>query len=71
MLPQVTVVRYDEKRNVRYCSSYDHPDYQGTIECNAVLQQTEKHLQSWSYWDTASGGVLWDNQGNVNTEAVK
>ena len=54
------------------CSpSYDHPDYQGTIECNAVLQQAEKHLQSWSYWDTASGGALWDGQGNVNTEAVK
>ena len=54
------------------CSpSYDHPDYQGTIECNAVLQQAEKHLQSWSYWDSASGGVLWDSQGNVNTEAVK
>ena len=50
---------------------YDHPDYQGTIECNAVLQQAEKHLQSWSYWDTASGGALWDGQGNVNTEAVK
>ena len=33
------------------CSpSYDHPDYQGTIECNAVL---------------------WDSQGNVNTQAVK
>ena len=30
--------------------SYDHPDYQGTIECNAVL---------------------WDSQGNVNTQAVK
>ena len=44
------------------CSpNYDHPEYQGTIECNAVLQETEKHLQSWSYWDSASGGVLWDS----------
>ena len=33
-----------------FLPSYDHPDYQGTIECNAVL---------------------WDSQGNVNTQAVK
>jgi len=54
------------------CTPYfDHPDYQGSVECNFVLGEAEKHLQSWSYWDTASGGIFWDNDQNVNYEAVK
>ena len=27
----------------------------GTIVCNMVLDLADKHFQSWSYWDTASG----------------
>merc|ERR1712241_46502 len=50
--------------------SYSHPDYQGTIECNTVLDEADRHLQSWSYWDTASGGVFWSGD-EVNLEAVK
>merc|ERR1712227_1025544 len=54
------------------CTPYfDHPDYEGSIECNFVLGEADKHLQSWTYWDTASGGIFWDNDQNVNYEAVK
>jgi len=54
------------------CSpSYDHPDYQGTIVCNMVLDLADKHFQSWSYWDTASGFVLWDGEGEPVLDAVK
>ena len=42
----------------------------GTIECNTVLDEADRHLQSWSYWDTASGGVFWSGD-EVNLEAVK
>ena len=48
-----------------------HPDYQGTIQCEAVLAEADKHLQSWSYWDTASGGIFWDGEGEVNWNTVK
>ena len=48
-----------------------HPDYQGTIQCEAVLAEADKHLQSWSYWDTASGGIFWDGEGEVNWDTVK
>lgn len=66
---------------------FDHPDYQGrieqnnrdfvinlisgSVECNFVLGEAEKHLQSWSYWDTANGGIFWDQDNNINYEAVK
>eukprot|EP00092_Neocalanus_flemingeri_P008290 GFUD01008936.1.p1 GENE.GFUD01008936.1~~GFUD01008936.1.p1 ORF type:complete len:562 (-),score=130.38 GFUD01008936.1:42-1727(-) len=54
------------------CSpEYDHPDYQGTIECNFILGQADQHFQSWSYWDTASGGALWDSEGEPVMESVK
>jgi len=54
------------------CTPYfDHPDYQGSVECNFVLGEAEKHLQSWSYWDTANGGIFWDQDNNINYEAVK
>merc|ERR1712227_1025125 len=55
------------------CAPYfDHPDYQGSVECNFVLGEADKHLQSWSYWDTASGFIFWDEEtGEVNWEAVK
>ena len=43
----------------------------GSIECNAVLAEADKHLQSWSYWDTASGGIFWDGEGEVNWNTVK
>ena len=26
-----------------------------------MLDEADRHLQSWSYWDTASGGVFWDS----------
>ena len=48
-----------------------HPDYQGTIQCEAVLAEADKHLQSWSYWDTASGGIFWDEEGEVIENTVK
>ena len=48
-----------------------HPDYQGTIQCEAVLAEADKHLQSWSYWDTASGGIFWNGEGEVNWNTVK
>jgi len=35
------------------------------------LGEAEKHLQSWSYWDTANGGIFWDQDNNINYEAVK
>jgi len=48
------------------------PDSQGTIECNTVLAEADKHLQSWSYWDPASGFILWDEDtGEVNWNTVK
>jgi len=54
------------------CSpSYDHPDYQGTIVCNMVLDLADQHFQSWSYWDTASGFVLWDHDGEPVLDTVK
>lgn len=43
----------------------------GDIECNFILDQADLHLESWSYWDTAGGGVFWDNQGNPVTDLVK
>ena len=48
-----------------------HPDYQGTIQCEAVLAEADRHLQSWSYWDTAYGGIFWDEEGEVNWNTVK
>ena len=35
------------------------------------MDEADKHLQSWSYWDTAYGDILWDDDGNVIPEAVK
>lgn len=43
----------------------------GYLECLTVLDLADEHLQSWSYWDTASGGVFWDNQGNPLPDKVK
>jgi endoglycosylceramidase len=51
--------------------SFDLPDSQGNIECNFVLRQADSHFQSWSYWDTAGGGYLWDGEGNPVMEHVK
>ncbi|XP_023339622.1 uncharacterized protein LOC111709909 [Eurytemora carolleeae] len=42
----------------------------GTIECNFVLDQADLHLQSWSFWDTAGGGLLWDSNGEPILDAV-
>merc|ERR1712107_580884 len=49
----------------------DHPDEAGSVECHFVMDEADKHLQSWSYWDTAYGDILWDDDGNVIPEAVK
>ena len=43
----------------------------GSVECHFVMDEADKHLQSWSYWDTAYGDILWDDDGNVIPEAVK
>ena len=44
----------------------------GTIECNTVLAEADKHLSSWTYWDPASGFILWDEEtGEVNWNTVK
>ena len=43
----------------------------GNIECNFVLDLADLHLQSWSYWDTAGGGALWDQDGNPILDTVK
>jgi len=51
--------------------NYDEPASQGNIECNYVLGQADSHFQSWSYWDTASGGYLWDSQGDPVIQHVK
>jgi len=51
--------------------NYNLPDSLGNIECNFVLGQADKHLESWTYWDTASGGVFWDGDGNPKEEVVK
>ena len=36
-----------------------------------MLDEADKHLQSWSYWDAAGGGILWDGEGNMKPESVK
>ena len=43
----------------------------GSIVCNFVLGLADQHFQSWSYWDTASGGVLWDSEGEPVMDSVK
>ena len=43
----------------------------GYLECLTVLDLADEHLQSWSYWDTASGGVFWDNKGNPIPDKLK
>lgn len=44
----------------------------GSIECKTVLDEADKHLMSWSYWDTASGFIWWDEEtGEVNWDTVK
>jgi len=51
--------------------SYDHPDWQGSIVCDFILDQADQHLQSWSYWDTAYGDIFWDSNGEPILDAVK
>merc|ERR1712142_408734 len=52
--------------------SYDHPEYQGSIVCKDVLDLADLHFSSWSYWDTASGFILWDKEtGELNIDTVK
>ena len=36
-----------------------------------MLELADQYLQSWSYWDVASGGVFWDNEGNPLLDRVK
>ena len=44
----------------------------GSIECKTVLDEADKQLQSWTYWDTASGFIWWDEEtGEVNWNTVK
>jgi len=50
---------------------FEHPDEAGSTECRFVLDEADKHLQSWSYWDAAGGGILWDGEGNIKPESVK
>jgi hypothetical protein len=28
------------------------------------------YVQSWTYWDTASGGAFWDSNGNLILEVI-
>jgi len=51
--------------------SFDHPEEAGSIECNFVLGKADEHFQSWSYWDTAGGGVLWDAEGEPVLDNVR
>ena len=37
----------------------------------SVLREADEHFQSWSYWDTASGGALWDGEGKPVLDAVR
>ena len=46
-------------------------NFPGSIVCNFVLGLADQHFQSWSYWDTASGGVLWDSEGEPVMDSVK
>ena len=46
-------------------------DFPLSIVCNFVLGLADQHFQSWSYWDTASGGVLWDSEGEPVMDSVK
>ena len=38
---------------------------------NFVLDQADRHFQSWTYWDTEAGGVFWDQDGQPNEDVVK
>ena len=44
-----------------------NPESVNSLECNFVLEQAEKSFESWTYWDTASGRVFWDDQGKLVT----
>jgi len=49
-----------------------NPDGTGFIECDYILREADKHLSSWTYWDTSDGwGAFWDEEGNTNLDQVK
>lgn len=47
------------------------PDSLNTAECNFVVDQMDKYLESWTYWDTASGFMFWDEDGNLLEDRLK
>eukprot|EP01065_Artemidia_motanka_P047746 TRINITY_DN7550_c0_g1_i1.p2 TRINITY_DN7550_c0_g1~~TRINITY_DN7550_c0_g1_i1.p2 ORF type:complete len:502 (+),score=221.05 TRINITY_DN7550_c0_g1_i1:72-1577(+) len=44
-----------------------HPDSKGTEELEWVLDEADKHLQSWTYWDMVA---LRDSTGGLNNDTV-
>jgi len=49
----------------------DKPNSFGSNECNFVMDMADKHTLSWTYWDTATVHILWDNEGNPVERNVK
>ena len=49
------------------CEPDGNPNSTQTVECNFVMSQTDKHLQSWTYWDSQ----FFDATGNVNWNIAK
>ena len=52
-----------------------NPKSQSTIECNFVLEESEKNFVSWIYWDTSdtmhsNNTVLLKGDGSINMEAA-
>uniref|UniRef100_A0A5K4F650 Cellulase domain-containing protein n=2 Tax=Schistosoma mansoni TaxID=6183 RepID=A0A5K4F650_SCHMA len=42
------------------CGDDGNPSSVNTLECNAVLDEADKHFESWTFWD----GYFIDNAGN-------
>ena len=43
------------------CSpNISNPNSENSLECNSVLEATEYHFQSWTFWDTCNGFEFWN-----------
>lgn len=50
------------------CGDDGNPRSVNTLECNAVLDEADKHFESWTYWD----GNFLDELGNpIKSEVIK
>ncbi|CAH8574852.1 unnamed protein product [Schistosoma rodhaini] len=49
------------------CRDDGNPSSVNTLECKAVLDEADKHFESWTYWD----GYFIDDAGNPNQNQVQ